>query len=303
MTSVDSLSVRQLRALITVDDERHFGRAAARLGTSQPSLSQMIRRIEDVVGSPLFTRRPDVRPTAAGDVFLPTARLALDRLESGMADVRRVRRGDTGRLTISFASSAMASPFPLILQRFRARWPDVEVRLRQQSTSLIPESLSADHHVGVGRFGATLPDGRCEVIVDEPFVVVVPETHALASRATVPLSALSGARLVHFPRDESPGVHDELLAAFRAAELEPEIAVEAPDWLTIVGFVAAGSGVAVVPGGFESVRWGSLAYPSIEPPAPRSRVVAVHPRTAGSPVVRAFMDAVRAARPAGTGAV
>ncbi len=296
MPAIESLTVRQLRALLVLDRERHFGRAATGMGVSQPSLSQMIRRIEGELGTALFKRTPGIEPTWAGRRFLPQVSRALDRLERGLGEIERARQGHTGRLIVSFASSAMISPFPDILRAFRGDFPDVDIQLRRTSSAAIPDGLEVDDHVGIGRFGRLPPDTRSETIVDEPFSVALPADHRLAARQSIDLGALDGERLIHFPRSESPALHDDLLAAYRDAGVAPNIVLEAQEWITIVGLVAAGLGVSLVPAGFESVAWGRVVYRPLSPPTPRSVVAACHPSTAESPVVGQFMKAVRASR-------
>lgn len=292
----ESLTVRQLRGLIALDEERHFGRAADRLGTTQPSLSQMIGRLEDTVGAALFTRRPAIRPTHAGRRFLPEVNEALRHLERGLDEVRRAREGHTGRLVVSYASSAMVSPFPAILRAFRQKYPDVRVQLRRGSSASIPGSLEPDEHIGVARLRDPPEDLRAEVIIDEPFVVALPSDHALASRTRVEPGSLAGERIVHFPRAESPELHDDLVRTYLGAGVEPEVGLEAEEWIMVVGLVAAGLGIALVPASFADITWRGVVYRPISPAAPRSVVVVCHPSTAEAPVVREFMRALEDGR-------
>lgn len=293
--SVDTLTGRQLAALEALDQERHFGRAAARLGVTQPSLSQLVARIEDELGTPLFTRRPRVAPTEAGERFLPQARHALRALERGVEDVERLARGAAGRLDISFASSAMLSPLPETLRRFRAARGDVDLRLRRGSSGSILETLAPDGHVGVLRYDDGDPgDGFVHVTLHvEPFVVALPAGDTRGGRS-VRLDALADDAFVSFPHPESPNVHDHLFGRCRAAGFEPRVAVEADDWLTILGLVDAGFGVALVPDGFRTISWGGVTYARLAPPAPESRVIVCHRVTARSPLVARFLDLVTA---------
>lgn len=291
---VDQLTGRQLQALAALDEERHFGRAAARLGVSQPSFSQLVRRVEDEIGTPLFTRRPRVAPTEAGERFIPQTHHALAALARGFDGVERLARGAAGRIDVTFASSAMLSPFPDVLRRFRAGCPDVDLRLRRGSSGSILETLGADAHVGVLRYGDGDPgrDFRCISLHAEPFVVALPAGDRREGRKLA-LATLAADAFVSFPRVESPHVHDHLFDRCRAAGFEPRVTVEADDWLTILGLVDAGLGIALVPDGFRAISWGGVTYARLTSPAPESRVIACHRTTAEFPLVERFLGFIR----------
>src|SRR6266705_3347617 len=97
-----NVELRHLRYFVAVAEELSFTRAARRLGIAQPPLSQQIRRLEQLVGSPLFQRVPTVALTEAGVVFLDTARRTLAQLAQGVDTAGRVGRGVAGRLTVGF---------------------------------------------------------------------------------------------------------------------------------------------------------------------------------------------------------
>ncbi len=296
--SIDSLTGRQLRTLVTLADEGHFGRAANRLGVSQPSLSQLVRRIEIGLGEALFTRRPTVGLTPAGERFVSQARRALGALERGLEEVDRLRSGAAGRLDITFASSTVLSPLPALLRRFRTECPGVDVRLRRGSSGSILEALSADEHVGVLRYDEEDPDEgfRSIPVHVEPFVAALPATHPRAGEDPIELSCLANESFVSFPCAESPRIHEHLVGRYRSAGFVPRVVVEVDDWLSVLGLVDAGLGVALVPQGFRAVTWGGVVYAGLAEPAPASRVLVCARVTATSPVVERFLGTAR--RPA-----
>src|SRR5581483_12151402 len=111
-------SLRDLRALVTLADERHFGRAAARLGIAQPQLSDLIARIEASVGAPLFERRPRVAVTAAGAVLVDTARLVLEEFGRGLERARGIQAGHEGIVRIGYIGTAMLTELPAAFRAF-----------------------------------------------------------------------------------------------------------------------------------------------------------------------------------------
>jgi len=289
---IESLTIRQLRALSVLDEERHFGRAAARLEISQPSLSQLVGRIEGVLGADLFVRRPRVTPTGAGDLFLPRVHEALARLAGGARDVDDLMEGRSGRLAIRFASSALVSPFPAVLRAFRQLHPGIRIDLLKGSSATILESLEGDE-VGVVRRGPRgIPPGAV-VLTDEPFVLALPHDDPLLDADVVDLARLRNQPFVHFPRRESPDLHDEIARVCSNAGFEIAVALEATEWLTILGLVGAGLGVALVPASFRTLRWGEVAYRPLGEGAPRSAVIASHRPDAASAALGLFMTTAR----------
>src|SRR4029079_16107335 len=105
------MELRHLRYFLAIVDERHFTRAAGKLGIAQPPLSQEIRQLEAEVGTPLFARTPrGVHLTAAGEAFLPHAQPALREVDRAAAAARRVRQGDLGTVRVGFTSAASVEP-------------------------------------------------------------------------------------------------------------------------------------------------------------------------------------------------
>ncbi|HEY0044617.1 MAG TPA: LysR family transcriptional regulator, partial [Allosphingosinicella sp.] len=106
------MKIRELKALATLAEELHFGRAAERLGIAQPQLSEMIRRIESEARVTIFERRPHVRVTHGGAVLVETARRVLAELDAGTQRARAVAAGRIGRVSLGFSPVAMCSDLP-----------------------------------------------------------------------------------------------------------------------------------------------------------------------------------------------
>jgi DNA-binding transcriptional LysR family regulator len=293
------IDLRQLRYFVAVAEEQHFGRAAERLGMAQPPLSQSILRLEQQVGCALFTRRPRVRLTAAGEALLAGARRTLAQVEAGVDAARRAGRGEAGRLTVGFAASVVPGVFPGIVRAYREAYPGVELRLRELATAAQTDAL-CDGTIDVGflRQPAEHPELACEPLLREPFAAVLPPRHPLGSTRTVRLQALAGEPFVHFPRAVAPTLHDQVNALCAAAGFTPRIVQEAQEWLTIVGLVEAGLGVSVVPASFRRLRWGGVVYRPLAPVGVVTTVSLCWRRADLSPTAAAFVQMARARTPA-----
>lgn len=289
------IDLRQLRQFVAVAEEGHFGRAAERLGMAQPPLSQAILRLEQQVGHALFTRRPRVRLTAAGEVLLGTARRTLAQVEAGVDAARRAGRGEAGRLTIGFAASVLPGVLPGIVRAYRDAYPGVELRLRELATAAQADALR-DGSIDVGFLRQPAEDAElaCEPLLREPFAAVLPPGHPLGAARRVRLGALAGEPFVLFPRAVAPTLHDQVNALCAAAGFAPRIVQEAQEWLTIVGLVEAGLGVSVVPASFRRLRWGGVVYRPLTPTGAATVVSLCWRRADLSPTAAAFVQTARA---------
>ncbi|GAA0223353.1 LysR substrate-binding domain-containing protein [Saccharothrix mutabilis subsp. mutabilis] len=255
------LALPQLHAFVVLAEELHFGRAAARLGIAQPPLSQQIRRLEDRVGHPLFTRTPAIGLTAAGRELLPAARRALDDLADGLAAARAVGGGLAGRLRIGFAASLALTVLPGLLRAYRDRFPDVRLDLHELTSAPQVTALH-DRTVDVGllREDPDDPDLRTALVHTERFVAVLPATHPLATHRTVPLRSMADEPFVLLPRSAGPRFHDRVIDVCRAAGFTPRVAQRAVEWQTVCALVGAGLGVSLAPEGIRRLRLRGVAF-------------------------------------------
>ncbi len=285
------MELRQLRYFVAVAEELHFRRAAERLHISQPPLSQQIRALEDELGFALLTRtRRRVQLTAAGDAFLRDARAILTELDGAVATARRIDAGQTGRLRIGFVGSALLSIVPGTVERFRAGRPAVAIELRERSTVDQLRAVRAGV-VDVGLVRPPIEDEgalRAETVLRERTVAALPAGHELAGLSRVSLRRLAAEPLVLFPRDQAPGYHDLLIGALAGAGAGPHVIQYAPEMMTIIGLVAAGTGVSLVPASVSRLALDGVTYRPVSG-APRSDLVAITRAGDDSALVRAFV--------------
>lgn len=260
------VELRHLRYFIAVAEQLHFGRAAAQLGVAQPPLSQQIQHLERLVGESLFTRRPAVRLTEAGETFLQYARKSLEAISTGLNAARRVGAGTAGQLTVGFAASALLSPMTEAIRSYRSAFPGVELVLRELATAEQISQLQ-DGRIDVGFLRMPPVDTSgivLEQILEEPFIAVLTRGHAASGFSSLRLESLRDAPFVLFPREVAPSLYDQVQAIFRRAGFEPNVVVQAREWLTIVGLVEAGIGVSVVPDSFRRLGWGDVTYSALD---------------------------------------
>lgn len=252
-----SMDLRRLRYFIAVAEELNFRRAADRLNISQPPLSQQIQALEADLGATLFLRdRRSVELTEAGEVLLRRARAILASATGAATEVRRVGRGELGRLVVGFMSAAMLSRLAATLGVFRAARPAVDVHLTQLSPREQIAAVAAGH-VDVG-FLSIAPSqrsiavGEVEILVEpvweEELVVALPADHRLATRAEVSLRDLAAETFVTLPQAPTAGYYDQLTELCRTAGgFQPTIRQEIEQLPAALALIAAGYGIGLMP--------------------------------------------------------
>ena len=200
------MELRHLRYFVTVAEELHFGRAAARLFIAQPPLSQQIQQLERELGVSLLARTSRrVQLTPAGAAFLSEARQILSRVTQAADTAKRAARGETGWLGIGFAASATYDLLPAVLHDFRALFPEVALSLQELNAAEQATALTDNHiHVGFARPYAPHPAAVVSAIQQEPFLAALPAAHPLAQESSLRLSALAEEPFISFPELPKP---------------------------------------------------------------------------------------------------
>jgi DNA-binding transcriptional LysR family regulator len=290
----EEIELRHLRYFLALAETLHFGRAAKKLGMAQPPLSQQIRRLEEMLGTPLFERTTrGVSLTAAGAMLRERARSTMARLEDDLEQTRRVARGEEGRLTVSFSGSVMFTELPAAIQRYRQAYPQVEVRLREMWTSeQLPALVDGSIDVGFLRDGERRPELTLTPLFREAFYVALPATHALRRQRTVDPASLAGEPFVLFSQRHGDLAYERTIRCCLDAGFQPRIVQEAPQFPTLIRLVAAGLGVSLVPACVATVPFPGAIYRPIR--SKRWTSVDIGTRAGGvSATAMAFMDTVR----------
>ncbi|EMJ5248003.1 TPA: LysR family transcriptional regulator [Klebsiella aerogenes] len=264
-----NIELRHLRYFVAVAEELHFGRAAARLNISQPPLSQQIQILEQQIGARLFARtNRSVSLTAAGVQFLADSRQILTQVEDAAARAGRLHHGETGELRIGFTSSApFIKAVSDTLSTFRRRFPDVHIQTRETNTreQIVPLNEGA-LDLGLMR-NTQLPDTLCwERVLREPLLAMVPSDHPLARQQSVSLLELAREPFVFFDPHVGTGLYDDILGLMRRYGTTPVITQEVGEAMTIIGLVASGLGVSILPASFKRVQLNEMRWLPISEP-------------------------------------
>lgn len=257
------MELRHLRYFVAVAEECHFGRAAERLHIAQPPLSQQIKALEADLGVVLLTRSTrKVELTAAGARYLERARAILAAVDEAGEEAVRVDAGEIGRVSIGFTGSATYELVPTLARVLAADFPEVELELRGEM--LTPDQVGAlvDGSLDIGflRPPARHPDLDVRLLRREPLIAVLPEAHPLAAAEAVRLADLRDEPFICYPSHHRSVVYEAVLDACQRVGFRPSEVVEVAETSTLVVFVAAGLGVALVPASVQHLKITGATY-------------------------------------------
>ena len=264
------MELRHLRSFAVLAEEQHFGRAAARLHIAQPALSQQVKQLERELGVQLLTRTTRrVELTEAGARLAGHARTVLGDVARATDEMALLAAGRAGRVAVGFIGTATYDVLPRVAREVRRELPDVELELRGELLSPQLVAGLADHTYDLALLRPDpLSDGDLDVrpLRTERLVAVLPAGHPLAARRRIPLSALAGEPFVMHPSGHRSSVHARVLDACAAAGFVPSPVVEVAETSTLVVFVAAGLGVALVPEPVRSLGLEGVGYVALSDP-------------------------------------
>ena len=245
------MDLKQLRSFLVLATTLSFGRAARQLRLSQSALSTQIQNLETHLGVKLLERnRRTVRLTAAGQSVFADGERLLEMIAETELRAIRVGAGDVGHLRVAFVASATAELIPAIVLAFRKRFPRVSLELKNLPTAQQVDALK-DGSIDIGFVRMPLEsDGlSVESIHVEPFAIVLPKTHSLASRREVSVRDLAEESFIAYGRKWAPGFYEHWTSLCRKAAFSPNVVQEAAEMETALVLVAAGLGVAILPYG------------------------------------------------------
>ncbi|HYK36831.1 LysR family transcriptional regulator [Alloacidobacterium sp.] len=240
------MELSQLETFLAVVTERSFSRAATRLHRTQPAVSQVVRKLEEELGEPLFERASrDGTLTAAGEVLRDYAERLLSLRNEAASALEEVRSLERGRLTLAANEYTCLYLLP-VLDEFRRQCPQISIMVQRSLASRIPdEVLRRTAEIGIVSFQ---PDndqlGAIAVYADDLIFVVHPK-HVLAREESVRVRDLGAENFIaHNVASPRRKLVEESFAKHRTPL---NIGVELPSLEAIKRFVASGNGVALVP--------------------------------------------------------
>lgn len=265
---MSSLSLKQLSYFVTVAEEQHFHRAAARLHISQPPLTQRIQAMERDLGVRLFKRKGRlVELTEAGRLVLAEARAVLAQVDRVRETARKAEQGLAGTLRVAVVISATFIPtFSEAVEAFKRDYPGVALDL---SWTVSSEGIRALRERKVDLClirRVSLPlDGLAHVTVArDRLMFVLPANHPHADKEKVAFEDVADDRFILFPAEKRSAIYGRLMDVWAQAGRMPRIAQEAESGLTILALVAAGLGNTILPSTLAGLHMPKVVWKPID---------------------------------------
>lgn len=242
--------MRHLWLFLAVAEEQHFGRAAKRLGMTQPPLTEQIQILENALKVKLFIRsKRGAQLTPIGQAIYPAVKKFSEQMEQLEFAVSEAIHGQNGTLTIGGISTAMFEVLPKLLDQLRHDHPDLTILVKEiDSVDAAPLLESGDIDLAFARLQGEVGTNLKSIkLTQDRLAVVIPKNHSLASQSQIELKQLSEEIFIMFSRKFSPIYFDTIVSACNNSGFSPRILHEVHSVSTQVAFVSCGQGIALVP--------------------------------------------------------
>ena len=276
-----------------------FSGAAVSLGYTQPAISRQIATLEAEVGAMLVRRVPKGAVlTDAGRLLVDRGESILARLEEAETELQALAGVRGGRLRLASFASAAASIIPPAIARFRERHPAVELSIVMLDPAYsLPQLVAGELDVALSHdaeLGASAAPGAIEVVhlFDDPMYVAMPAGHPLADAPELDLASFATEPWMLATTRTCPDSR-LFLRACHAAGFEPRIAFQHDDYSAMLGFVAAGVGVALIPDMAARGMRDDVVVRALDRPPPSRPILVVLPAGYRSPAAAAMLDILR----------
>ena len=285
------LDSRRLRVLCEVAKHGSFSAAAAELGYTQPAVSRQIATLEAEVGTVLVRRVPlGAVLTDAGRLLVTRSEAILARLADAETELRALAGLEGGTLRLVTFASAAASVVPIAVARFRERYPDIELSIAMADPDeSVPRLRAGEFDLALSH-DRLLEQSGIELVhlFDDPMYVAMPTTHRLCHARSLTLSDFADEPWMLATTQACPDAR-LFLRSCHAAGFEPKIAFQNDDYSAILGFVAAGVGVAVIPDMVSRGAREDVVIRELDPAPPSRPILAVLPAGYRSPAASAMV--------------
>jgi len=248
--------MRHLWLFLVVAEEQHFGRAAKRLGMTQPPLTEQIQILENALKVKLFIRsKRGAQLTPIGQAIYPAVKKFSEQMEQLEFAVSEAIHGQNGTLTIGGISTAMFEVLPNLLDQLRHEHPDLTILVKEiDSANAVPLLESGEIDLAFARLQGEIGTNLKSIkLTEDRLAVVIPKNHQLASFQQIELKQLSEEIFIMFSRKFSPIYFDTIVSACNTSGFSPRILHEVHSVSTQVAFVSCGQGIALVPASLQKI--------------------------------------------------
>lgn len=286
------MELRHLRYFITVAEELNFSKAALKLYTAQPSLSQQIKDLEEDVGVKLLHRtKRKVELTEEGAVFLEQARLTLAQADKAVAMARQVSQAKQQMLRIGFVPVAEMKIFPYVLPNLRVQNPDLKIELLSLNNADQSRLLKkGEIDIAFTRQNLQNDEIESKFVLREPLIFLLPKDHPLAKYERIPVKALNGVDFIIPSPEQSLTLHNTIMEFARNHNIEFNIVQKADNILFNINTIGMGLGCTILPGYIAPLSTSNSVIRPLDVELPFIDLYASYRRNTNSQSVVKFME-------------
>ena len=286
------MELRHLRYFITVAEELNFSKAALRLFTAQPSLSQQIKDLEEDVGVRLLNRtKRKVELTEEGAVFLEQARLTLAQADKAVEMARQVSKAKQQMLRIGFVPVAEMKIFPYVLPNLRVQNPDLKIELLSlNNVEQMRAIKKGELDITFTRHNLHSDEIESKFVLREPLIFLLPKDHPLAKYERIPVTALNGIDFIIPAKEQSNTLHDVILDFAKTNHIEFNIVQRADNILFNINSIGMGLGCTILPGYIAPLTMNNTVIRSLDVELPYLDLYASYRKDRNSVAVDKFIE-------------
>ena len=243
------MELRHLRYFIAVAEELNFTKAAQRMCTVQPSLSQQIKDLEHEVGVQLLMRtNRKVELTAEGQAFLKEARLSLEHAEKAIMDARQIAQLSKEQLNIGFVPVAEMKVFPYIMPNIRAQFPELKIHFHSlMDIDQISAVRKGEIDIAFTRYVEESPEIESVQIFTEPLALIIPKNSPVAEQRHISIKSMNQQDFIISDEHSSPELYRIIQDFFKQNKLNVNLVQHSTNILLNVNLVGMGVGWSLVP--------------------------------------------------------
>lgn len=286
------MELRHLRYFITVAEELNFSKAALKLFTAQPSLSQQIKDLEEDVGVKLLNRtKRKVELTDEGAVFLEQARLTLAQADKAIAMARQVSKAKQQLLRIGFVPVAEMKVFPFVLPNLRVQNSEFKIELLSlNNTDQMRSIKKGDLDITFTRHNLQNDEIESKFVLREPLILLLPNDHPLAKYERVPVKALNGIDFIIPDIVQSQTLHNAILDFAKTNNIEFNIVQKADNILFNINSVGMGLGCTILPAYIAPLTMSNTVIRPLDVELPSLDLYVSYRKNSTSEAVKKFME-------------
>jgi LysR family transcriptional regulator, hca operon transcriptional activator len=286
------MELRHLRYFVTVAEELNFSKAALKLYTAQPSLSQQIKDLEEDVGVQLLHRtKRKVELTEEGAVFLEQARLTLAQADKAIAMARQVSQAKQQMLRIGFVPVAEMKIFPYVIPNLRVQNPDLKIELLSLNNADQSKLLKkGDIDIAFTRQNLQSDEIESKFVLREPLIFILPKDHPLAKHDRIPVKALNGVDFIIPAVEQSQTLHNTILEFAKANNIELNIVQKADNILFNINSIGMGLGCTILPGYIAPLSMNNTVIRPLDVELPFIDLYASYRKSSASSSVNKFIE-------------